>query len=62
MTLIGLSVLLYSTLGMEGPEADITFIQKEGEALGEQLGPWFEYFFYFAGFVILFSTNVGIMD
>jgi hypothetical protein len=63
LTLIGLSVLLYSTLGIvEGAEADITFIQKEAQALGEQLGTWFEYFFYFAGFAVLFSTNVGIMD
>jgi hypothetical protein len=63
LTLIGLSVLLYSTLGIvEDAAAEITFIQEEAVALGEQLGTWFEYFFYFAGFAILFSTNVGIMD
>jgi hypothetical protein len=63
LTLIGLSVLLYSTLGIvEDAAAEITFLQEEARALGEQLGTWFEYFFYFAGFAILFSTNVGIMD
>jgi hypothetical protein len=47
---------------VEGAEADITFLQKEAQALSNQLGTWFEYFFYLAGFAILFSTNVGIMD
>src|SRR5829696_5941813 len=62
-TLIGLSVLLSSALGIVGgAEADITFLQEEAQALAEQLGTWFEYFFYLAGFAVLFSTNVGIMD
>jgi hypothetical protein len=66
-TLIGLSVLLYSTLGgnVQVPESEagsITFLQTEAQALANQLGLWFEYFFYFAGFAILFSTNVGVVD
>ena len=40
LTLIGLSVLLYSTLGIvEGVEADITFIQKEARPSANSLGP-----------------------
>src|SRR5215207_4322598 len=63
LTLIGLSVLLYSALGIvEGGEADITFLQKEAQALSNQLGTWFEYFFYLAGFAVLLSTNIGVMD
>jgi hypothetical protein len=67
LTLIGLSVLLYSTLGgnVQVPESQagsITFLQTEAQALSKQLGTWFEYFFYFAGFAILFSTNVGVVD
>jgi hypothetical protein len=66
LTLIGLSVLLYSTLGIvnvpESQAGDITFLQTEAQALSNQLGTWFEYFFYFAGFAVLFSTNVGIVD
>jgi hypothetical protein len=62
-TLIGLSVLLNSVLGIVGgAEADITFLQKEAQALGSLLGTWFEYFFYLAGFAILFSTNIGVVD
>jgi hypothetical protein len=67
LTLIGLSVLLFSTLGgnVQVPESQagsIEFLRTEAEALAKQLGTWFEYFFYFAGFAILFSTNVGVVD
>jgi hypothetical protein len=62
-TLIGLSVLLYSALDIvSDAEAEVTFLREEALVLAEQLGTWFEYFFYLAGFAILFSTNVGIMD
>src|SRR5215217_937308 len=65
--LIGLSVLLYSTLGgnVQVPESQagsITFLETEAQTLAKQLGTWFEYFFYFAGFAVLFSTNVGVVD
>jgi hypothetical protein len=64
LTLIGLSVLVASVLpqGTYGEPGDIAFLQKEAQALGNQIGPWFETFFYVAGFAILFSTNVGIID
>jgi hypothetical protein len=63
VVLIALAVLLNSVLGIEpNAEADITFIREEALALGDQLGTWFEYFFYLAGFAILFSTNVGVVD
>ena len=64
LTLIGLSVLVASVLpqGTYGEPGDIAFLQKEAQALGNQIGPWFETFFYIAGFAILFSTNVGIID
>ena len=64
VTLIGLSVLVYSVLGGTevGTEADPTFLQREAEALGSQIGTWFAVFFYLAGFAILFSTNLGIID
>lgn len=61
--LIGLSVLLNSTLGVvSGGSADISFLQREGQALANQLGGWFKYFFYFAGFAVLLSTNIGVVD
>jgi hypothetical protein len=66
LTLIGLSVLLFSTVGIvkvpESQAGDITFLQTEAQTLSKQLGTWFEYFFYFAGFAVLFSTNIGVVD
>ena len=47
---------------MVSQAGDITFLQTEAQALSKQLGTWFEYFFYFAGFAVLFSTNVGVVD
>src|SRR5215218_2556557 len=63
VVLIALAVLLNSTLGIEpNAEADITFIREEAQVLGDLIGIWFEDFFYLAGFAILFSTNVGVVD
>src|SRR5215216_6156439 len=64
LTLIGLSVLVASVLG-EGTYGDpgsIEFLKLEAEELGKSIGGWFEYFFYIAGFAVLFSTNIGIVD
>lgn len=64
LTLIGLSVLVASVLG-EGTYGDpgsIDFLKEEAEVLGQQIGLWFEYFFYVACFAVLFSTNIGIVD
>jgi len=62
--LIALSVLVWSTVGggVGGVEADLTFIDREAEVLGNEIGGWFRTFFLFAGMVVLFSTSIGIMD
>lgn len=63
LTLIGLSVLVNSTLGLAANATDdISFVQREAEVLGQQIGTWFELFFYAAGFAVLLSTNVGVVD
>lgn len=64
LTLLMLSVLTWSTLGggVGGVAADLTFVQKEAQVLGNQIGGWFRAFFLFAGMVVLFSTSIGIMD
>lgn len=63
LTLVGLSVLLFSTLGVEENSTnDISFVQREATALGENIAPWFGTFFLVSGILVLFSTNVGIMD
>ncbi|HEX6301457.1 MAG TPA: Nramp family divalent metal transporter [Acidimicrobiia bacterium] len=40
----------------------LDFIRAEGRTLGEQVGPWFRNLFWVSGAVILFSTNLGILD
>lgn len=40
----------------------LDFIRAEGQALGERVGPWFRLLFWLSGAVILFSTNLGILD
>jgi hypothetical protein len=63
LTLIGLSVLVNSTLGLSSSAtSDISFVQKEADVLGRQIAPWFESFFYAAGFAVLLSTNIGVVD
>jgi hypothetical protein len=50
-TLIGLSVFVASVLG-EGSYGDpgsIDFLKEEAKVLGQEIGRWFEYFFYIAG-------------
>jgi hypothetical protein len=37
-------------------------LKEEAKVLGEEIGLWFEYYFSIAGFAILFSTNIGIVD
>jgi hypothetical protein len=67
LTLIMLSVLVWSTVGRadliaQEEGADIAFIQEEARVLGNTIGGWFSTFFLFAGMVVLFSTSIGIMD
>ena len=59
---IVLSVLVYSTVGVQDLGRDLDFIRAEGDVLKETIAPWFGTFFYIAGFVVLFSTNIGVID
>jgi hypothetical protein len=40
----------------------LDFIRSEGQVLGEEFGSWFPNLFWISGAVILFSTNLGIVD
>jgi hypothetical protein len=61
--LVSLCVLVFSTAGVNpNIGTDLAFIQDEAQILGERIAPWFSTFFLVAGFVMLFSTNVGIVD
>ncbi|MGH8868856.1 MAG: Nramp family divalent metal transporter [Actinomycetes bacterium] len=63
LLLVSMSVLVFSTIGVQEEAVEgLDFIALEGEALGAAVGPWFETTFYVAGFLMLFSTNVGVVD
>ncbi len=63
LLLVALSVLVFSTIGGGNVlPGDLSFVQDEGNQLGQSIGSWFETFFFVAGFVMLFSTNLGVLD
>ncbi len=63
LTIVFTSLLAYSTVfGREGLVSDVSFIQVEGQVLGERVGSWFQYFFWFVGAFSLFSAALGIVD
>ena len=63
LLLVALSVLVFSTLGQTtNVGSGLDFLQDEGRVLGEIIGPWFTTSFYIAGFLMLFSTNIGVVD
>ncbi len=63
VTILFTSLLAYSTVfGREGLASDISFIQTEGEVLGDRVGPWFQYFFWIIGSFSLFAAALGIVD
>ena len=63
LTILFTSLLAYSTVfGREGLASDISFIQTEGEVLGDRVGSWFQYFFWIIGSFSLFAAALGIVD
>lgn len=59
------SVLTVSTVVAEGltfEESSFSFIRAEGEILGERIGAWLPATFWLIGTVVLFSTNLGVLD
>ena len=63
LLLVSLCVLVFSSIGVqENIGEDLAFVEDWGTAMGERIAPWFAQFFFIAGFVMLLSTNIGIMD
>jgi hypothetical protein len=63
LLLTSLSVLVFSTVGVqENAGTDLDFISGQGDAFAAAVGPWFEMAFYVAGFLMLLSTNIGVID
>ena len=63
LTILFTSLLAYSTVyGREGLENGIGFLEVEGQVLGERVGSWFQYLFWFIGAFSLFAAALGIVD
>jgi hypothetical protein len=63
LLLIAMAVMVSSTIGIsEDAGTDLAFIEDEGAALASIIAPWFETAFFAAIFIVLFSTNVGVID
>lgn len=62
VTIVVMSVLAYATVFGQNVGEDFDFIRAEGEALAAAIGPWFAYFFWGAGTLALFSTNLAVWD
>ena len=63
LLLVSLCVLVFSSIGVqENIGEDLAFVEDWGAAMGERIAPWFAQFFFIAGFVMLLSTNIGIVD
>jgi hypothetical protein len=64
LTTFVMCTLTYATVGVEpGREfGEFQFIELEGQRLAQQVAPWFGTAFWVTGSIILFSTNLGILD
>ena len=63
ITIMFTSLLAYSTVfGRDDLASDISFIETEGEVLGERVGSWFQYMFWAIGAFALFAAALGIVD
>ncbi|MPZ53431.1 MAG: hypothetical protein GEU79_11990 [Acidimicrobiia bacterium] len=62
LSIVILAVLTASTVFGQDVGEGFDFIRAEGEVLGERIGTWFQTFFYLTGTVVLFSTNLGVLD
>ena len=63
LTILFTSLLAYATVfGQSDLSNNISFIRTEGEVLGERVGVWFQYFFWFVGALSLFAAALGIVD
>jgi hypothetical protein len=61
-TIVFMSMLAYSTVFGADAEQNVSFLQLEGEALKETVGPWFGTLFWIIGSFSLFAAALGIVD
>jgi len=62
ITLFVLMALTFVTVGTGVAEESFDFIELQGEALGDAQGAWLSTTFWLIGSVVLFSTNLAVLD
>jgi hypothetical protein len=63
IALLTFMTLAYVTIGVGTTEAQsFDFIRAQGEALGASQGDWLSMTFWLIGSVVLFSTNLAVLD
>jgi hypothetical protein len=62
ITLFVFMTLTFVTVGTGVSEKSFDFIRLQGEALGEAQGSWLSTTFWLIGSVVLFSTNLAVLD
>ena len=62
VTLFVFMALTFVTVGQGGAEESFDFIKVQGEALGDTQGSWLATAFWLIGTVVLFSTNLAVLD
>ncbi|RFU18953.1 Nramp family divalent metal transporter [Geodermatophilus marinus] len=63
VALLTFMMLAYSTIGVGTTEAEsFDFIRQQGDALGAEQGDWLSTTFWLIGTVVLFSTNLAVLD
>ena len=62
ITLLVFMAVTYATLGVGGDAEDFDFIELQGNALGAQYGDWLSTAFWLTGTIVLFSTNLTVLD
>jgi hypothetical protein len=63
VTIVLMSMLAYSTVyGVPGLANSVSFLEVEGDRLGDMVGPWFGTLFWAIGALSLFAAAMGIVD
>ena len=62
VTLFVFMALTFVTVGTGAAAESFDFIQLQGEALGDDEGAWLSTVFWLIGTVVLFSTNLAVLD
>jgi hypothetical protein len=62
VTITFMSLLAYATVFGRDLTQDVSFLQAEGDVLGDRVGGWFRMLFWLVGAFSLFASALGIVD